>query len=69
VLTELVKAKEPAAVVLTALPSPWNFYWSVPSLQPANKQQRYLFFQTLGQNYHSAFTEHLFVVFLPNPPR
>jgi hypothetical protein len=69
ILTELVRTKEPGAVVLHGFPSRWNFAWSVPSLRPNEKQQMLIFFRTLDQHYHVAFKKHPFVVLLPNRSR
>ncbi len=68
ILVEMVETKKPAAVVINSFKSPWNFHWSIPSFNPADKQQIKLFFQTLNRNYHVAFKEHPFAVFLPNHP-
>jgi hypothetical protein len=64
-LTEWVKTKKAGAVVLDCMPTTWNFYWSVPSLQQVNQKEMGFFTQALKEQYNLAFTECPFEVFLP----
>jgi hypothetical protein len=65
ILTEWVKTEKAEAVVLNSFLSRWNFFWSVPSLQPVKPEDRLLFSQALKEHYNIAFKDYPFTVFLP----
>jgi hypothetical protein len=65
-LVGMVNSREPAAIVLKAGNSPWNFMWSMPTLRrhPSNEYAR--FQQALRANYKPAHQARDLVVYLRN---
>jgi len=69
-LIEAVKAGTPGAIAFTGEPSTWDFYWSIPSLNPVPEKERAALFAAIaGARFHPALRNAQFSVWLKDPAR
>jgi len=66
-LHKAVEEGIPGAVVLTTQPSTWDFYWSVPSLNPVPASARAGLFRAISEaGFHPVLRNGEFTVMLPD---
>jgi len=57
-----IEAREPAVICVTSFPSPWNFYWTVPSLKRVDGRVRQRIFDAMMREYEVGMRNEFFAV-------